>query len=146
MDWSNATTWWIVAGALVAAELASGTFYLLMLAVGCAAGAVAAHLGASVPAQLVIAAVLGIAFTAVWHYRRASQPRSAPIESNADANLDIGQAVHVTAWASDGTARENYRGASWNLRHAGPGTPTPGPHVIVAVRGNELSVAPAPRP
>jgi len=32
MDWSAATGWWIVAGVLVAAELATGTFYLLMLA------------------------------------------------------------------------------------------------------------------
>ena len=41
MDWSHATTWWIVAGVLVAAELATGTFYLLMLALGAAAAAMA---------------------------------------------------------------------------------------------------------
>ena len=38
MDWSLATWWWIAAGVLVAAELASGTFYLLMLALGAGAG------------------------------------------------------------------------------------------------------------
>jgi membrane protein implicated in regulation of membrane protease activity len=37
MDWNWATAWWIVAGVLVAAELATGTFYLLMLAAGAAA-------------------------------------------------------------------------------------------------------------
>ena len=44
MDLSGATGWWIVAGVLVAAELATGTFYLLMLALGAAAAALAAHL------------------------------------------------------------------------------------------------------
>ena len=43
MDLSLSTWWWIVAGVLVAAELATGTFYLLMVAIGCAAGALAAH-------------------------------------------------------------------------------------------------------
>ena len=34
MDLSSPTLWWLLAGALVAAELATGTFYLLMLALG----------------------------------------------------------------------------------------------------------------
>ena len=34
MDSNWATVWWIAAGVLIAAELATGTFYLLMLAVG----------------------------------------------------------------------------------------------------------------
>ena len=37
MDWSHATWWWVATGVLVAAELATGTFYLLMLAIGTAA-------------------------------------------------------------------------------------------------------------
>ncbi|HEU6455220.1 MAG TPA: NfeD family protein, partial [Roseateles sp.] len=45
MDWTDATTWWIAAGVLVAIELGTGTIYLLMLAVGAVAGALAAHLG-----------------------------------------------------------------------------------------------------
>ncbi|HOI65513.1 MAG TPA: NfeD family protein, partial [Thiomonas arsenitoxydans] len=39
----NPTAWWILAGFFVAMELVSGTFYLLMLAVGAVAGALAAH-------------------------------------------------------------------------------------------------------
>ena len=38
------TGWWIAVGLLVAAEMFTGTFYLLMLAIGMTAGAVAAHL------------------------------------------------------------------------------------------------------
>ena len=143
MDWNAAMSWWLAAGVLVAAELATGTFYLLMVAVGCVAGALAAHVGLGDTAQVVTAALLGAACTAGWHFKRAHSPRSAPIESNRDANIDIGQTLQVTAWAADGTARVPYRGAAWNVRFAGPGTPAPGEHVIVAVQGTHLSVAPA---
>ena len=135
--------WWIAAGTLVALELATGTFYLLMLAAGCAAGAVAAHAGMGSTAQVVTAALLGGGATVAWHLKRQRQPKSAPVESNPDANLDIGQRVHVDAWQPDGTARVHYRGSSWAVRRAQGGTMSTGPHVIVSVHGNELHVAPA---
>ena len=67
MDLSQATEWWIAAGVLVAAELATGTFYLLMLALGCVAGALGAHAGFTSTAQLVIGAAVGAGATALWH-------------------------------------------------------------------------------
>ena len=145
MELSSPTLWWLLAGALVAAELATGTFYLLMLAVGCAAGALAAHLGFSASTQVVFGAVVGMAATALWHAKRARQPRSAPAESNRDVNLDIGQTVVVRAWGEDGSAQVHYRGANWSAAFQGEGTPAPGVHAIVAVRGNQLVLAPAPR-
>jgi membrane protein implicated in regulation of membrane protease activity len=141
MDLSNANLWWLLAGVLVAAELLSGTFYLLMLALGAAGAALAAHGGAGFTAQLVTAAVVGGGATAAWHLRRARHPRSAPASANPDVNLDIGQRVHVDAWAEDGTARASYRGASWAVRWAGEGAAVPGEHVIVAIQGSELRVA-----
>ena len=33
MDMNPATVWWLIAGGLVAIELATGTFFLLMLAI-----------------------------------------------------------------------------------------------------------------
>ncbi|TNF61541.1 MAG: NfeD family protein, partial [Burkholderiales bacterium] len=42
---ADSTLWWLMTGAAVVLELLTGTFYLLMLAIGLAAGAVAAHLG-----------------------------------------------------------------------------------------------------
>ncbi len=143
MDWNGSTWWWLAAGALVAAELASGTFYLLMVALGAAAGAVSAHLGAGSSAQIVVAAIAGGGATAAWHFKRMRSPRAAPAQSNRDVNLDIGQMLHVPAWDADGSARVPYRGAAWTVRFAGPGTPTPGDHVIVAVQGSQLQVAPA---
>ena len=143
MDWSAATWWWVVAGALVAAELYSGTFYMLMLALGCAAGALAAHAGMGYAAQVATAALVGAGTTAVWHFKRARSPRSAPVESNRDAQMDIGQTVSVPAWDGDGTARVSYRGSAWNIGYRGAGVPAPGEHVIVAVQGNRLIVSPA---
>ena len=142
MDWNPATLWWLATGALVAAELATGTFYLLMVALGCAAGALSAHAGLSNTAQMVSAALLGLLATAAWHVRRARRPRALPAQANRDVNLDIGSPVRVEQWQADGSARVHYRGSAWSARFAGAGTPTPGEHVIVGVDGSELRVAP----
>ena len=143
MDGNLATFWWVAGGALVAAELATGSFYLLMLALGCAAGAMAAHAGLGLTAQVIVGALVGVGATAGWHFQRARQPRSAPAESNRDVNLDIGQTVVVRAWGEDGSAQVHYRGAAWSALYEGAGTPVPGAHAIVAVRGNQLVLAPA---
>jgi membrane protein implicated in regulation of membrane protease activity len=137
-----ATLWWVAAGLLVAAELATGTFYLLMIALGAAAGALAAHAGAAAPAQMAAAAVVGGVATAALHLQRGRRPASAPASANRDVNLDIGERVTVAAWAPDGSARVTYRGASWVARYAGPDVPQPGEHFIVALEGNQLVLAP----
>ena len=59
MDLATSTLWWIAAGLAVAAELATGTFYLLMIALGLGAGGLAAALGASWMWQLLGAALVG---------------------------------------------------------------------------------------
>ena len=143
MDLSNASVWWIAAGVAVAAELATGTFYLLMIALGLAAGALAAHFGSTQPAQLVVAAVVAGGATALWHWRRVSRAGPAlPTAQDRDVNLDIGARVHVLAWAGDGTAQVSYRGSSWAARLQ-PGAPAlPGEHVVAAVEGNWLVLAP----
>jgi membrane protein implicated in regulation of membrane protease activity len=134
------TFWWLLAGTLVAVELATGTFYLLMLALGAVAGALVAHAGFGASAQIVASALLGALATLGWHARRARNPRSAPAQSNRDVLLDIGQTLAVEEWASDGTARTQYRGAAWSVRFTGQGTPAPGRFRIVAIDGNELAV------
>src|SRR3954451_22546111 len=63
---AESTVWWLLAGAGVAVELVTGTFYLLMVASGLAAGALAAHVGAQMPIQLVTAAVVGGGAVAAW--------------------------------------------------------------------------------
>ncbi len=146
MDWNTPTLWWLAAGVLVAVELATGTFYLLMLGLGCAAGALAAQTGLGGTAQMVVAAAVGIGATTAWHLKRMRSPAAAPAESNRDVNLDIGQHLHVAHWEADGSARAPYRGASWAVRYAGSGAPQAGEHVIVALNGSELRVAPLAAP
>jgi membrane protein implicated in regulation of membrane protease activity len=141
MDWSLATWWWIGAGVLVAVELATGTFYLLMLSLGMAAAAIAAHLGIALTWQIVTAALVGGGATAAWHLHRAREPRSAPVQSNRDANLDIGETVRVDAWNADRTARVSYRGAGWTAVFRGEATPAPGEFRIVEINGNRLVVS-----
>ena len=142
MDFEASTGWWVLAGLMVLAELLSGTFYLLMMAVGAAAAALAAHAGMGTTGQLIAAALVGGGATAIWHLRRARHPRTAPADRNADVNLDIGQSVMVQDWDAQGLTSVRYRGASWSARHAAPGQPKPGPHQIVAVHGNRLDLAP----
>ena len=143
MDFPTATVWWVAAGLVVAAELALGTFYLLMIALGLAAGAVAAHLGVSANMQIVTAALVGAGATAVWHWRRFKQPRTAPARENRDVNLDIGEHVTVGAWAEDRTTRITYRGSTWTARLAPGEAPASGEYRIAAVEGNWLVLAAA---
>jgi membrane protein implicated in regulation of membrane protease activity len=143
MDLSNASVWSIAAGVAVAAELATGTFYLLMIALGLGAAALAAHFGATPPIQLLAAALVGGGATALWHWRRVSRAGPAlPTAQDRDVNLDIGERVHVPAWASDDTAQVSYRGSTWAARLQ-PGAPAvPGEYVVAAVEGNWLVLAP----
>lgn len=134
MEMNGATLWWLAAGALVAAELVSGTFYLLMLAVGAAAGALAGHAGLQPTMQVLVAAVVGAAAVFGWHRRRRRLPAAAPAASNPDVNLDIGQSVHVDAW-TEGGAQVAYRGALWQARYVGSAPAQAGRHVIRAIEG-----------
>lgn len=137
---AESTVWWLMAGGAVALELATGTFYLIMLAVGLAAGALAAHLGASITGQLVAAAVVGGGAVSALYVFRRRHPRRAPAAANPDVNLDIGETVHVTAWSADGTASARYRGANWSVV-ALPGTEcVPGAYRVREVVGNRLIV------
>ena len=138
MDWNASSAWWLVAGALVVAELATGTFYLLMLALGATAGALAAHAGLPLTGQIATAAVLGGGAVVAWHLRRSRQPGALPAQANPDVNLDVGGTVQVPHWEPDGSARIHYRGSAWDARHVGHGAPAPGLHVIRSVEGNRL--------
>lgn len=144
MDLTASTWWWIGSGALVALELATGTFYLLMLAVGTASAAVAAHAGFDVTGQLVTGALVGGGAVVAWHARRSQQPRPLPARENRDVNLDIGMQVRVEQWQPDGTAQVKYRGASWSVRFDGEGAAAPGQHTIRAVEGSQLLVIKTP--
>lgn len=128
----------------IAAELASGTFYLLMLAVGLAAAAVAAHAGLDLNLQLAVAGVVGAGAVLIGRKMRQGRPAPPQASANADVNMDIGQIVHVDNWQADGRAIVKYRGAAWNASYVhDPGdsdAPTPGSYRIVQILGSELQL------
>ena len=57
-------------------------------------------------------------------------------------NLDIGERVHVSHWSADRTARVSYRGSTWSVRLAADSPAAPGDHIVVAVEGIWLVLAP----
>lgn len=138
-DWM---IWFAAACVLVILEMATGTFYLLMIAFGATAGGIAAFVGLHGTSQCVIAAV--IAAVATTALRRSKLGRSERVDAARDPaiNLDIGQALEVGEWRiADGesaAARVMYRGALWDAELAPGGTAVPGLFMIREVRGNRL--------
>ncbi|VVE25775.1 NfeD-like family protein 1 [Pandoraea eparura] len=138
----QAWLWFGIAGLTVLLELASGTFYLLMVALGMTAGGVAALLRVDWPLQWVAAAA--VAGVAVWILRRSRfGQRRIKVDAAADpnTNLDIGQRLHVDVWNPDGQARAMYRGAEWDVELLPGESPSAGWFVICEVRGSRLYVA-----
>ena len=133
--------WWVLALGIGVLELLSGTFYLLVIATGCAAGGLAAALGAPVWVQLTTAAAVSVAGTAWARRARAGAPSPKPAGRNPDVIADVGERVRVQAWDADGRARIQYRGTQWSVELA-PGEPAePGEYRIREVAGNRLILA-----
>ena len=133
-----ALAWVIVGLVLVIAELLSGTFYLLMLAVAAFGAALAAYFGQAFPVQCIVAAVLAAAGCYGVHvYRaRSSSKRMPPIDAGMPASFE--------SWldARSRLARVRYRGASWDARVEGSEALEPGAMLVVlAADGNTLKVA-----
>jgi len=146
---ADSTWWWLAAGSLIAVELVTGTFYLLMVSVGLCAAALAAHAGLSVTWQWAIAAVMGGGTVAAWRSYRQNQTPPAPAQANQDVNMDIGSTVQVDHWQADNTCRVKYRGALWDaaLQHGSQHQAVqPGQYVVSEVVGNRLILKPLTSP
>jgi len=137
---SNATFWWLLAGAMVALELFTGTFYLLMLTIGVAAAALAAHAGLGLTGQLVLGAAVGSAAIVGWRVKKKQQAKNPTANSMDDVRLDVGEIVLIEQWLADGTAQVNYRGAKWDAIHRPGVMPGPGQHRVAELIGNRLLV------
>jgi membrane protein implicated in regulation of membrane protease activity len=135
-DW---IIWFVVAGALVILEMFTGTFYLLMIAIGLAAGGAAALAGATGAVQLVVGALVGTAATVSLHRSRFGKMNRTEASRDVNVNLDIGETVTVTEWKA-GTARVMYRGAMWDVDLDAGAAAQPGSFIIREVRGNRLIV------
>lgn len=139
---TQATLWWLLAGGLIVAELLTGTFYLLMLGLGLAAAALAAHAGMGIETQIVAAAVVGGGAVVGWYFVKQRGKSTEPVNQAND--LDIGGTVMVERWLPDGTARIKYRGADWTALHRPGEVPVAGPHRVAEILGNRLVIEPLP--
>jgi len=137
---AESTIWWLLAGTAIGIELVTGTLYLLMLSLGLAAAAIAAHLGAPSTLQLIVAAMVGAGTVMGWRSYRQTQPGDAAASANRDVNLDIGETVQVDAWNTDGTAIVKYRGTQWAVSSEPGCVVVTGPHRVVEVVGSRLIV------
>src|SRR5690606_29317877 len=137
---ADSTWWWLLAGAMVALELFTGTFYLLMIAVGIAAAAIAAHAGLPGTWQFLAAALVGSALVVFWHFKEKRQDGDPSVRSLRSVNLDIGEIVQVDEWQPDGTAQVRYRGAQWAVMVREGVIPSAGSYRVVELVGNRLLV------
>jgi membrane protein implicated in regulation of membrane protease activity len=135
--------WFAAACALLIAEMATGTFYLLMIAIGAAVGGLAALSGMNGVVQCMLAAIVALIATAVLRRSRLGRTPTIDASRDPDVNPDIGQSVVVTEWSSNAPhiARVMYRGALWDVELATGGEAHAGNFVIREVRGNRLIVA-----
>ena len=133
-------TWliWVVVGfGLVIAELVTGTFYLLVIALGFFAAGACAALNANFIVQAVVGSA--VAMVGAWfiHHWHESQRMKDAGKSNM---LDRGQPVVLEGWTNEsaGIARVRYRGASWDARV--PQGPHPETGATLYIEGQEGSV------
>ncbi len=141
---TEATIWWLLAGGAVVAELLTGTFFLLMIGIAMAAGALAAHAGADAIVQLVLASVVGGGSVVACYFVKKRRKAALPEDSNQAFNLDIGETVMVVGWEPNGTANVRYRGANWTaIRRPGEAAAT-GAHRVAEVIGTRLRVEKIP--
>jgi membrane protein implicated in regulation of membrane protease activity len=127
-----------LAGGLVAVELVVGSFYLLMLALGLAAAALAAHAGVGITGQYAVAAVVGSAAVSAWYFIKRRRPEDPSVRSLRSVNLDVGETIQVDAWQVDGTASVKYRGAQWTAIMANDHPAQAGLHRVSELKGNRL--------
>ena len=134
--------WFVAAVVLVIIELATGTFYLLMVALGLVAGGVGAWIGLAPGAQTLLAALVAVVLIAALRRTRFGRLRRSTAATDPDVNLDIGQVLEVSTWDVYRRARVPYRGADWTVELAPDCAPAPGRFRIVAVQGSTLIVSP----
>lgn len=137
----SAYTWLVIAGTLIAVEMMTGTFYLLMLSVAAIIAWLAQHSDASFLLQSIVfltASALLVGTT--YRYRQLKAKTAA---YNPADNLDAGAVVTVTHW-QNGVGQAHYRGSHWqvvlDLPNEPSSEPIDGEYRITRIEGTRLCV------
>jgi membrane protein implicated in regulation of membrane protease activity len=131
--------WFILAGVVLVLEFLTGTFYLIMISFGLAAGGIAALCGLGTNLQSLIAATVWIVSTLILRKTKWGKPHHSDADKDPNINMDIGQQVQVEVWNDQRSARVMYRGAMWDVELLS-GEAVPGTFVIREVRASRLFV------
>jgi membrane protein implicated in regulation of membrane protease activity len=125
--------WFLLALVLLGLEMATGTFYLLVISVASGVAGLAALIELGISVQLSLGALTCAAGIVILRRRKIGV--SADISSQS---LDEGHTVKVLTWREDGTARVFYRGAEWDAELAEGVSGHEGVFYIKAMHGSIL--------
>ncbi len=138
--------WFGLAVVALIAELLSGTFYMMLVALGLAASGVVAYFGFGLAAQIATCSIIGVAGLVILKKTGVLLKKGhLKATSDINVNLDIGQHVEVKSWTNNRTSSVFYRGAQWQVK-LDPSiseTPLPGQYVIVDIQSVTLILKPA---
>jgi len=132
----DSSTLWIVTGiALVIGEMLTTSFYLLFIALGCFAGALAASLGQAHLAQGIACAAVSIVGVAALR-----KPLHRRMVNSVKMDADVGkEVVSDQTIAPHQQARITYQGTSWLATNLSADPIRAGERVVIeSVDGNVL--------
>lgn len=136
--------WFALAAILLIFDMATGTFYLLVMAVAAVAAGAAALAGMGLALQFLLAAIVGVTGTFVLRKRRSGNLRTVDSSADPNINLDIGQTLAVEEWNTatrPPTARVMYRDTPWDVELSTDAAAVPGYFIIREVHGSRLVVS-----
>lgn len=127
--------WFLLALGLLAMEMLTGTFYMLILSAAVGMGGLVALLGWDMPTQIACSVITGMIGVMV-----VRKMKGASVAKSEGQSLDVGQMVRLITWNNDGTARVHFRGAEWDaeLEDFKLGMMQPAVLYIKTVHGSKL--------
>ena len=137
--------WFGLGGLCLILEALSGTFYLLLVALGLFAAGLVAYFDWSLWHQLagfITVSVIGLLLLTQRRVERKRSNRSAT--SDVNVNLDSGMLVDVSEWKPQGRTEVLHRGVRWQaaLSPTVSEPALPGQYTIVDLQGVTLILAP----
>lgn len=115
--------WVFLSGLLTVAELLSGTFFLLILALGALAGFFSTFFIFSIAIQLFIVmliALTGLFFLLYIYAQKTCNFISADLKEQITTEaicFDLGKRIFIEKWDDIGNTRARYRGSEWFVRY-----------------------------
>lgn len=127
----NYAYWFLIALVMLALEMMTGTFYILVIGIALAIGGLVALCGLNLTAQISISAIVGIIGTVILHSKKG-------LAFDTLQNPNVGEQVKVLVWREGGKARVSYRGSEWDAEIASPDVPQDQTLYIQEMRGSTL--------